>query len=107
MEPTALASAPAIMLNPSDNVAIALRDLRAGEVVELVVGGSRFTIKLLNDIPFGHKFAIRDIRMCDYVIKYGHIIGRAKRDIRVGEHVHVHNVESLTAVHSVCGGGKP
>ncbi len=40
--------------------------------------------------------------MCDYVIKYGHVIGRAKRDIKVGEHVHVHNVESLTAVHSVC-----
>ncbi len=38
---------------------------------------------MINDIPFGHKFAIRDIRMCDYVVKYGHVIGRAKRDIRL------------------------
>ena len=107
MESAALTGAAAIVLNANDNVAVALRDLRAGEEVELIVGNSKFTVKLLNDIPFGHKFAIRDIRMCDYVIKYGHIIGRAKRDIKVGEHVHVHNVESLTAVHSVCRGGKP
>jgi len=54
-----------------------------------------------------YRSAIRDIRKCDFVIKYGHVIGRARVDIRVGEHVHVHNIESLTAVHSVCrGGGK-
>ena len=99
--------APAIVLNPGDNVAIALRDLKLNESIELIISNSKLIIKLLNDIPFGHKFAIKDIRMCDYVIKYGHVIGRAKRDIRVGEHVHVHNVESLTAVHSVCRGGKP
>ncbi|GAB6947829.1 UxaA family hydrolase [Vulcanisaeta sp. JCM 16161] len=107
MESVIITGAPAIVLNPSDNVAVALRDLRAGEDVELVIGNSRVKVKLLNDIPFGHKFAIRDIRMCDYVIKYGHVIGRAKRDIKAGEHVHVHNVESLTAVHSVCRGGNP
>ncbi|BDR92621.1 hypothetical protein Vsou_17140 [Vulcanisaeta souniana JCM 11219] len=98
---------PAIVLNPSDNVAIALRDLKQNESVELIIGNSKLPIKLLNDIPFGHKFAIKGIRMCDYVIKYGHVIGRAKRNIGIGEHVHVHNVESLTAVHSVCKGGKP
>ncbi len=95
------------MLSSDDNVAVALKDLKAGEIVELVIGNSKLVVKLLDDIPFGHKFAIRDIHMCDYVIKYGHVIGRAKRDIKVGEHVHVHNVESLTAVYSVCRGGKP
>ncbi|WP_243678830.1 hypothetical protein [Vulcanisaeta distributa] len=41
------------MLNPSDNVAVALRDLRAGDDVELVIGNSRVKVKLLNDIPLG------------------------------------------------------
>ncbi|MGC8606682.1 MAG: UxaA family hydrolase [Vulcanisaeta sp.] len=94
----------ALVLNSSDNVAIALRDLKAGEEVVVRIGDSGLRVKFLNDIPFGHKFAIKDIPKCDYVIKYGHVIGRAKRDIKVGEHVHVHNVESLTVVHSVCRG---
>jgi len=97
----------AIVLSPRDNVAIALKDLKSGDTVNVSIGNAKLIVKLLNDIPFGHKFAIRDIRKCDFVIKYGHVIGRAKVDIRVGEHVHVHNIESLTAVHSVCrGGGK-
>lgn len=96
---------PAIVLNPSDNVAVALTQLKAGSVVRLNLPGRIIEVKVVDDIPFGHKFAIADIPRCGYVIKYGHVIGRAKRDIRVGEHVHVHNVESLTAVHSVCKGG--
>ncbi len=96
----------ALVLNPSDNVAIALRDLKRDDEVIVKVGEFNLRIRLLNDIPFGHKFAIKDIRKCDYVIKYGHVIGRAKVDIKVGEHVHVHNLESLTAVHSVCRGDK-
>jgi len=104
---TMIEGRPAVVLNPKDNVGIALSDLKSGDTVHIIIGNAKFVIKLLNDIPFGHKFAIRDIRKCDFVIKYGHVIGRAKVDIRVGEHVHVHNIESLTAVHSVCrGGGK-
>jgi hypothetical protein len=49
----------ATLLNPSDNVAIALRDLKAGDAVKLSVGSSTVVIRLLNDIPFGHKFAVR------------------------------------------------
>lgn len=94
----------AIVLNPNDNVAVALRNLRAGELVKLSLNPP-VIVKLINDIPFGHKFAVRDIPKCGLVIKYGHVIGRAKEDIKVGEHVHVHNVESLTSVHSVCRGG--
>ena len=94
----------ATLLNPSDNVARALRDLKAGDAVKLSIGSSTVVIRLLNDIPFGHKFAVRDIPMCGLVVKYGHVIGRAKRDIKAGEHVHVHNVESLTSVHSACKG---
>ncbi|MGC8570586.1 UxaA family hydrolase [Caldivirga sp.] len=94
----------AIVLSPNDNVAVALRDLKSGSSILLNVGSLKLTIKLIDDIPFGHKFALKDIPKCGLVVKYGHVIGRAKRDIKAGEHVHVHNLESLTSVHSVCKG---
>ena len=45
-------------------------------------------------IPAGHKFALREIKKGDYVVKYGEIIGRATADIQKGEWVHTHNVKS-------------
>ena len=39
----------------------------------------------------GHKYAIKDIKKDDNVIKYGMPIGRATVDISKGEHVHTHN----------------
>ena len=52
------------------------------------------TLEPKGEIPAGHKFAIRDIRSGEYIIKYGEIIGRATSDIKVGEWVHTHNVKS-------------
>ncbi|HEY5810940.1 MAG TPA: altronate dehydratase family protein [Povalibacter sp.] len=71
-----------------DDVAIALRDLAAGEHVS--VGDS--TILLRDPIPKGHKFALRDIAASQPVCKYGWPIGRARADIALGTHVHTHNV---------------
>ena len=45
-------------------------------------------------IPAGHKYALRDIKTGEYVIKYGEIIGRATSDIAKDEWVHTHNVKS-------------
>lgn len=42
----------------------------------------------------GHKYAIRDIKKGDNVIKYGYPIGHATQDIKEGEHVHTHNVKT-------------
>jgi len=47
-----------------------------------------------DNIPAGHKFALRDIAAGEYVIKYGEIIGRATENIKKGEWVHTHNVKS-------------
>lgn len=47
-----------------------------------------------NDIPIGHKVALRDYQEGDTVIKYGVDIGRVVRPIRKGEHLHVHNVKT-------------
>lgn len=45
-------------------------------------------------IPAGHKYALREIKTGEYVVKYGEIIGRATSDIQEGEWVHTHNVRS-------------
>ena len=45
-------------------------------------------------IPAGHKYALRSIAKGEYVIKYGEIIGKATQDIQEREWVHTHNVKS-------------
>ena len=47
-----------------------------------------------NDIPIGHKLAIRELRANETVIKYSVDIGRAVAAIKVGEHAHVHNIKT-------------
>ncbi|GAA5344366.1 UxaA family hydrolase [Planifilum fimeticola] len=82
-----------VMLNPVDSVAVALSPIPAGAAVEVSCRGRRFTVVLRDAVEFGHKFAVVPIRKGQDVRKYGEVIGAATRDIRVGEHVHVHNVE--------------
>ncbi|MBR4735793.1 MAG: altronate dehydratase [Bacteroidales bacterium] len=65
-----------IKINPADNVAVALEDLRKGEVVEGVT--------LIMDIPRGHKIVLTDLKAGDNVIKYGFPIGHVTRDAAVG-----------------------
>ena len=47
-----------------------------------------------SNIKVGHKVALSDIKKGEYVYKYGHIIGRAKEDIKKGDWIHSHNLES-------------
>jgi (2R)-sulfolactate sulfo-lyase subunit alpha len=51
-------------------------------------------VTALSDIPIGHKLAIRELKSGDTVIKYGVDIGRTIAPIKVGEHMHVHNVKT-------------
>lgn len=73
-----------IVISPLDSVAVALVPLKKGEEHEGVT--------LIEDIEKGHKFALKPIKTGEKVIKYGEVIGRATRDIAVGEHVHSHNM---------------
>jgi altronate dehydratase small subunit len=84
----------AIVIHEKDNVATALKPLSTGTKVSLEVRGRAEKIKLLSDIPMGHKFALRDIEETDVVIKYGEVIGQSTAKIMRGEHVHVHNMVS-------------
>ena len=85
----------ALRIQPRDNVATCVRAQRVGETAAYEDGGEAVEVRLLDDIPFGHKFAIRPIAAGGEIVKYGYPIGRAIRDIRAGEHVHIHNVGSL------------
>ncbi|MBR2452493.1 MAG: altronate dehydratase [Clostridia bacterium] len=42
----------------------------------------------------GHKYALRDIKNGENVIKYGNSIGHAVCDIKKGEHIHSHNMKT-------------
>jgi (2R)-sulfolactate sulfo-lyase subunit alpha len=50
--------------------------------------------KILDDIPIGHKVALKDFKVGDTVIKYGTDIGKVVAPIRQGGHLHVHNVKT-------------
>ena len=52
------------------------------------------TIKVLEDVPLGHKLALTEIKNNDTIIKYGNDIGRAIMNIPQGGYVHVHNVKT-------------
>ncbi len=51
-------------------------------------------VAVRDDIPLGHKVALRDLGDGETVIKYGEDIGRAVTPIPQGGHVHVHNVKT-------------
>jgi altronate dehydratase small subunit len=84
----------ATIINEKDNVATALKGLTAGTEVPVEFQGRVQKIKLLSDIPLGHKFALKDMEPGDAVMKYGEPIGYSTGKITRGEHVHVHNVAS-------------
>lgn len=84
----------AVVINKLDNVATCITDIEAGSTVT-VRSGSEMEVKVRQSIPFGHKFALEKIKEGDSVIKYGEVIGRTTKAIEKGDHVHVHNVESM------------
>jgi len=79
-----------IRINNTDLVAVAIEAFKAGDVVN--VDGVDITIR--EDIPAGHKFALRDIKKDENIIKYGYSIGVAKEDIPQGSWIHVHNIKT-------------
>ena len=80
----------AIRVASEDDVAVVLRDMAAGEAVD--VGGERIVLR--DAVPTGHKFAVRDVSEGEPVRRYRAVIGLATRPIAVGEHVHSHNVRT-------------
>lgn len=75
-----------IIINPLDNVAVALCDLQKGDIYEGVT--------LKEDITKGHKFTLHDVKKGENIVKYGNPIACALQDIPQGSHVHTHNVKT-------------
>lgn len=82
----------AMLINENDNVAMVVEPMKSGDIV--TAGNEE--IRLLSDIPSGHKLARKDIAKGENIIKYGHIIGVASCDIKRGDYVHCHNVDDIT-----------
>ena len=80
-----------VRITEKDMVAVALRPLTAGSTVSFGAG----EVTLTDDLPMGHKAALRDIKKGEAVIKYGFPIGEATQDIPKGAHVHTHNLHTL------------
>jgi (2R)-sulfolactate sulfo-lyase subunit alpha len=86
----------ALMHTAEDGVAVVVQDVSRGTSVGAVtLEGERIaTVEAVDDIPLGHKIALRDISQGNDVIKYGRSIGAATQSIKAGAHVHTHNIKS-------------
>ncbi len=76
----------ALILNPADDIAVALDDITAGETPE------GLDVAATADIAQGHKIARHAVAEGGLVRRYGQVIGRAKTAIAAGDHVHLHNL---------------
>jgi altronate hydrolase len=79
----------AVLLHPTDSVAIAKQPLASGTVLRLE---DAHEVRVDRLVPAGHKVSLRALARGEPVLRYGHIIGFATRPIAAGEHVHSHNL---------------
>jgi len=85
----------AIVLRAADNVATAVQELKVGQEATVRLDHELSCIVIKEDIPYGHKFAVRLVHKGEDILKYGEVIGRAVFDIETGCHAHIQNIESL------------
>ncbi|APY11553.1 altronate hydrolase [Seonamhaeicola sp. S2-3] len=78
-----------IKVNVTDNIAVALVDLRAGEIISF----EGEDIKVLTDIKSKHKLALQNFSTGDRIIMYGVLVGSANRNIKKGEVLTTKNVK--------------
>ena len=86
-----------LLHEPDDDVGVAVLDLKKGSTVSAVTleGKSVGSVKLRENVPLGHKVALRDVAKERAVIKYGRQIGKAVQPIAKGAHVHIHNLKTM------------
>ncbi len=77
---------PFIRLDPNDNVVVARANVAAGTHVPSEGVTTR------EEIPAGHKIAVRALRKGDPILKYNTVIGFASEDVPTGTRVHSHNI---------------
>lgn len=82
-----------LKINPADNVAVAIESLKAGE--RIVVEGQ--VIDIVEDIPAGHKIALKNFMEGENVIKYGYPIGHVVKDKGKGSWLNEHHIHTNLA----------
>ncbi len=89
---TAAGASPvrAVRIHPTDDVAVAVVPLAAGETVR----AGTHDVVLREAIERGHKVALRHIAAGEAVRKYGYPIGLAVADIAQGAWIHAHNLRT-------------
>ena len=86
-----------VLHDAKDNVAVV--------VVEGVTAGMAMTgwimdedrmieVHAQQDIPIGHKVALKDMAVGDTVWKYGIDMGKVVAPVQTGQHAHVHNIKT-------------
>jgi (2R)-sulfolactate sulfo-lyase subunit alpha len=86
-----------VLHDPADSVAVVVVEgVTAGTTLTgLILDENRtITLRCVQDIPIGHKVALKAMAPGDTVIKYGVDIGRCVQPIAPGEHAHVHNIKT-------------
>lgn len=84
----------AILIGDGDTVVTVIEAMSPGDEIRYIDNGEMKTIKATSDIPIYHKAAVKAVQAGERVYKYCEIIGVAKKDIEVGEHVHTQNIKS-------------
>lgn len=79
-----------IHIHSTDNILVLAKSVTTGSAYNVNDTEHAFEC----DLNLGHKVASQDIRKGEKVIKYGISIGSTLRDIKSGEHVHLHNMKS-------------
>lgn len=79
-----------IKIHENDNVAVALETIAQGETITV----DDVTVTTVNEIPAGHKFALKDLPVGTPVVKYGFKIGNTTADVKAGEWIHTHNLKT-------------
>ena len=86
-----------VLHDPEDSVAVVVVEgVKAGDTLTGLILDEDRTISLActEDIPLGHKVALKDMAAGSTVIKYGVDIGKAVAPIKRGQHAHVHNIKT-------------
>ncbi|WP_288739255.1 altronate dehydratase family protein [uncultured Coprobacter sp.] len=80
-----------IKINPDDNVAVAIHPLKKGENITV---NNKNIITIQEDIPAGHKIALKDFNVDENIIKYGYPIGHTITPISQGSWINEKNIRT-------------
>jgi altronate dehydratase small subunit len=82
------------LIKEIDSVLTLLDSGKIGDKLTIVGKSVDLDVELKEEVNEGHKVACRDIKAGEAVLKYGVAIGFALRDIKLGQWVHFHNIQS-------------